>query len=537
VSDAASPLLAEAAAHFRRGDLGAAIVIYRRILAEQPDRKDALFLLAFMLVQGPGLDEGEQLLLKFLTLVPRDAGALHTMGKVRQARGDDQGAMTWFERALACKINDAPSWNDMGASLHRLGRLDDAISAFAKAASLNASWGLPLYNLGTAYYDQSRFDLAEQAYRRTLAVDNTFYEAYSMLASCLDQLHRTAEAETYADIYASHKPVVVKSFTGTEPVARVLLVVAAGMCNLRPDYLFSLQRYRATTVYVRHGGAAERAALTKQIPPYDIVFSAIADPDRAGNFLHEAADFCRQLGGPLINAPDERITRTRRDNLPDLLAGIPNLVLPATKRLTAEELTRMTETDRPLDAPVLIRPTGFHGGKNFEKFDRTGGLADYRKATPHAEYYLSPYVDYQSPDGYFRKYRFIFVDRKIYSYHLAISRDWLVHYYRTEMGENAWMRAEEEAFLADYRSTFPEPLVTAVEAVAKRVDLDYAGMDCGLTRDGRVLVFETNAAMLVHLHDPADVFPYKHRYVPRIGQAIDDMVRARIAAAKSTPSG
>jgi hypothetical protein len=64
--------------------------------------------------------------------------------------------------------------------------------------------------------------------------------------------------------------------------------------------------------------------------------------------------------------------------------------------------------------------------------------------------------------------------------------------------------------------------------VARRLDLDYGGMDCALTSDGRVLVFEANATMLIHLNESRDEFPYKHRYVPRIFEAVSRMVARRL---------
>jgi hypothetical protein len=157
-------------------------------------------------------------------------------------------------------------------------------------------------------------------------------------------------------------------------------------------------------------------------------------------------------------------------------------------------------------------------------------LADYLGQTPYPDYYVSRYHDYRSADGYFRKYRFIFVDRKVYPYHLAIGHEWLLHYFSADMPHHAWMRAEEEAFLADFRQVFAAPLVDALEAIAAVLDLDYAGIDCSIAPDGSLLVFEANAAMLVHLTDSQDMYPYKHRYVPRIAEAIDEMVQRRLAS-------
>jgi hypothetical protein len=53
-------------------------------------------------------------------------------------------------------------------------------------------------------------------------------------------------------------------------------------------------------------------------------------------------------------------------------------------------------------------------------------------------------------------------------------------------------------------------------------------MDCALMPDGRVLLFEANATMLIHLCEPPAAFPHKHRYVPLIRDAFTALVMKRV---------
>jgi hypothetical protein len=144
-------------------------------------------------------------------------------------------------------------------------------------------------------------------------------------------------------------------------------------------------------------------------------------------------------------------------------------------------------------------------------------------------YYFTAFHDFRSADGYYRKYRVIFVDRVPYAYHLAISPHWMVHYFSADMLAAPWKRAEEQAFLADPAGVLGAPAMAAVTAIGQRLDLDFAGIDFSILPDGRVLVFEANATMLVHLNDSPVDFPYKHRAVPEIVTAFDAML-ARHAA-------
>ncbi len=229
----------------------------------------------------------------------------------------------------------------------------------------------------------------------------------------------------------------------------------------------------------------------------------------------------RDLGKPVLNPPSA-IARTGRDHAAELFAGIEGLIVPPVRRLTRQGLR-----DLSLDRPTLARPAGDHGGDNLtlllEEADKDAFLACVRSETLLA----SPFHDYRSPDGHWRKYRLIFVDRQVFPYHLAIGDEWLAHYWRAEMGRSDWKRAEEEAFLADWRGVFGERAAAAAQAAARRLDLDYAGMDCALTRSGELLLFEANACVLLHLDEPKARFGYKHRYVPPIREAFTRMALER----------
>jgi hypothetical protein len=120
----------------------------------------------------------------------------------------------------------------------------------------------------------------------------------------------------------------------------------------------------------------------------------------------------------------------------------------------------------------------------------------------------------------------IFVDGEILPYHLAIHNDWKVHHFRTDMADHAWMRQEEEHFLENLGGVFNAAQQDALRAMARATGLDYGGIDCGIDRDGRIVVFEANAAMLVH-DEKTEVFAYKNQYIARIKQAFDAMLSMR----------
>jgi hypothetical protein len=96
------------------------------------------------------------------------------------------------------------------------------------------------------------------------------------------------------------------------------------------------------------------------------------------------------------------------------------------------------------------------------------------------------------------------------------------------MTEHQWMRDEELAFLEHLDGVFSGDLAAALRETAERLGLDYVGIDCAIARDGTLLLFEADNAVIVHALDDPVLFDYKHRYVPRITAALDAMVRRKI---------
>ena len=553
-------VLVAAFGHYQAGRIEVATQAFRLALNRNPDSVDAALMLGLILSDGSESDiaEAERLFTHCLTLAPDNFLVLNQLGQCHQRRGEDLTAIALFERAVAANPGFAPAFNNLGVSRQRLGRRaaalaaldqalaldpdlitvhgnrghvladmgrwDEAAAAFRKAVTVLPDAAAAWRSLGTACRHGNLLAEAEAAGRRAIALAPDDLEALIQLATTLERIgDADGAAELFAEV-ARRRGAVVEPCLGGSPQARILILCARGGANVPTNYLFDRQRFETIALNLpppSASNAVELEAALAGLPKVDVVFSAVGDGQEGDPFLAQAAALTTRLGLPLLNPPD-RIPPTCRDALPSLLAGIPGLTAPATRRLTRAELERIR-----LDRPLLVRPLNSHGGHDLAKIEGQAGLEAYLARTPFDAFFVTDFADFASADGYWRKYRFIFVDRQVFPYHLAIHTDWLIHYYRADMGLEPWMKQEEEAFLTDHRCAFPGALAEAVAKVARRLDLDYGGMDCAVTRDGRVVVFEANACMLLHLHDSPEDFPYKHRLVPRITEAISRMVLAR----------
>jgi hypothetical protein len=318
-------------------------------------------------------------------------------------------------------------------------------------------------------------------------------------------------------------PLVVVPAAVSPPAFRALFLFAPGAGNTPFQFLIEQAPFESNVLTLL-------PHLDYDVDRYraqaDVVVNLVSDVDRSRALLAPAQALAERLGRPVVNPP-ERVAQTDREAIARRLAHLPGCVVPQTRRHAAAELRGEPAS---LAFPLLARPAGTHGGDDFEKMEAPAQLQAFVTGRADADYYLTPYVDYRSADGLFRKYRFLFVGEAILPYHLAIGEHWKVHHATTQMAGHAWMQQEEAAFLDDPWRVFGAPQRAALGAIRDAIGLDYFGIDCALARDGAVVVFEVNASMLVHGNNQP--FPYKTAAVERIRQAFHALLagRARVAS-------
>ena len=132
-----------------RGDLPRAAEALRRAIAIRPGSWTAHAALATVLTLA-GDDEGsrrasaEAERRRTEDQRERTAVVMTAVGVSRLDAGDADGARERFAAAVAVAATYAPAHYHLGRALHRLGRIDDARAAFAKAQQLNPSLVSPL---------------------------------------------------------------------------------------------------------------------------------------------------------------------------------------------------------------------------------------------------------------------------------------------------------------------------------------------------------------------------------------------------------
>src|ERR1700678_1923560 len=446
-------------------------------------------------------------------------------------------ASAWLLRGTACKslhrfgeaadayrflLGAFPDFTRIQVNLANvcieLGDLDEARTLLLDIIARAPTFAAAHANLGSLYMRLGRYDLAEAPVREALALDPAIASAHQNLAAIL-ALRDDAEADVHRDMVYRRRQVFIERSPGVEKT--LLILTSSGSGNVPYLHLLPRSQYNRILWHLDYAPSGQE----KKLPAYDFVFNAVADPDAAPEAQKAAERFAQWCTKPILNRP-ARVAQTLRSAMPDLLGSIKGVVIPRTERFTRSEgVPEDALVAGGLRFPLILRPAGRHGGEGtnlVRSADRLGA------ALPSCEaLYATEFVDYRSEDGWYRKYRVIFIDREPYPYHLAIGARWLLHYRSADMQADAARREEEAAFLHDPLAALGARAMATLTEIGKRLDLDYAGIDFSLLPDGRILFFEANATMLVHAEDDPR-FAYKNQAVGTILAAAERMLGRRL---------
>jgi hypothetical protein len=317
---------------------------------------------------------------------------------------------------------------------------------------------------------------------------------------------------------------------------RVLSIMTPGtpMDNAPFEYLLQGSDITLDMLYVD----PDRPDQPLVLPPHDVACIGVSESEAARPLLGGLARQVANLPRPTLNDP-ARILATARVNAWQLLQGIPGCLTPPSASVDRATLAQLSQGALRLDAllpgasfPIICRPHGSHAGHGLVKLNDAAALAQHLLLDASAQFYISPFVDYLSADGQFRKYRITFVGGRAYPVHMALSARWMVHYLNGDMADRPDNRAQEQHFFDAFDTDFGARHAQALAAIDARVGLDYFSLDCGELPDGRLLVFEVDAGAVVHAMDPLQDFGYKRPHMLRIFAAFRDLL-TRAAAQPS----
>lgn len=229
--------------------------------------------------------------------------------------------------------------------------------------------------------------------------------------------------------------------------------------------------------------------------PPSLVFNQIADADTHQGALQRCIELCDQLDTTVINHP-VRVLKTRRDLVASALQGISGVVVPRTLRFQPDSPDAVfSRADAEgYEFPLIVRQAG-------ERGDR--GTVRLNSPTDHALlhalpfdgrfYYVTEFIDCKDDRGYYSKQRLAMIDGAPSLQFSVYDRQW-----RVRAGSRSGTIQREGREAVNARETRLENEVVprvapACEEIARRLGLEYFGIDCHMGEDGRLIVFEASA--------------------------------------------
>ena len=253
------------------------------------------------------------------------------------------------------------------------------------------------------------------------------------------------------------------------------------------------------------------------------VVNYVADSDLCAGALDVIEGIVDRGGGPCFNHPG-RVRLTGRHHISERLSKLPGLEVPRTALIAASDPDDLI---RQIDAagiswPVILRVPGTHGGL-------ATALAQTPEDVPRAIYslpvagkplYATAFHDYREKDGLHRKLRLVVAGHQVLGRHLAHGVGWNLHGAdRLEGTEDA-----ERAILDGFPDSLPMDVVALALRIADELGLDWFGIDCCPRPDGRLLIFEANAAMNM-LANTEPGIPATARRIARIQDALVEVLQ------------
>lgn len=458
---------------------------------------------------------------------PDAIDALFEKAQLLARLGRDGAAKDGFVAVLRRDPSHFGALTDLGGLALATGYRSAALTAYRQAAAQHPGNPHGLVNLANLLLEDGALAEARDLYQAALRIEPELAYAHQGLAHALTKLGEPEKAAPHWDKgYAQHS-IVARPYRGMGAPLRVLLIVSVRGGNIPTNVLLDDHIFAVTALH------AEYHDPSRALPDHDVVFNAVGDADLCERALAEAAHIVARTTAPVINRP-ETIMHTGRSANAARLSTLDGIVVPRTIELPREMLEGRDAVpalmQRGLRVPLLLRSPGFHTGENFLRVDCAEDLGSSVRQLPGDRLLAIEYLDARGRDGLARKYRVMTIGGKLHPLHLAIARDWKVHYFTSDMASDAAYREEERLFLADMAGTIGAPAVQCLMRLSAALGIDYGGIDFGLSRDRRILLFEANATMAIVPPSAEPVWDYRRASINAAIEAARQMIFTRLNA-------
>ena len=378
--------------------------------------------------------------------------------------------------------------------------------------------------LGHGYMNCQEWSIARDHYRQAL-MDKPFMAVAELgLALALENLGE--DGEMHRRRAFSRSPALHMDNPGEKSDRPTILVLASASGGNTPiDAVFCGWDWPQVVVEPRYF-PLHKAAL----PRHQLVFNAISDADKSQEGLEAAISLLKKTTCPVINAPGPLLATTRVA-MAQRLRNIPGVRTPRIERVPKECFLAPNASrafqDQDWEFPLLLRSPGYHTGQQFVRVLTAEELGKAAQALPGHELYIMEHLPTRH-QGQYRKYRWILVDGQWFPLHRVVSSSWNVHGFSSDLAVNASYRQQEDRFFCNPELEMGKKAWQALQELAPLLPFDLGGIDCDVSEEGELLVFEANATMTMLAPHSDPIWDYRRPYYVALLGAIRAMMRRAI---------
>lgn len=160
-----------------------AVTAFEQALRLSPDRADFHLALGLALQSLGRLQDAERALQRAIYLRPGYWPGYHWLGRLYISQGAYESAATQFRLVISAAPENHQGYNNLGYVYERLDRLQESRQMFETSLTLEPEENrVAFLNLGTAYFDESRFADAAAMFEKALKRRDDDYLAWANLA-------------------------------------------------------------------------------------------------------------------------------------------------------------------------------------------------------------------------------------------------------------------------------------------------------------------------------------------------------------------
>jgi predicted O-linked N-acetylglucosamine transferase (SPINDLY family) len=176
---------AEAQLLQQQGQLASSRVIYQKILDSQPDHLDAISAMGVLAGQTGDLDGAIQYFDRAIAIAPGNAGAHCNRGLALKQLNQPDAALACFDRAIALDPGSVIAYYSRAETYKDLGRADEALASYAQAIAINPGFIHASYRRGVVLQQIARLPEAVASYDQVLQIKPDHFDSHANRAFSL----------------------------------------------------------------------------------------------------------------------------------------------------------------------------------------------------------------------------------------------------------------------------------------------------------------------------------------------------------------